>query len=63
MSKPAGYLYWKSSDEFGITVQRYPIDSGTPVGSYLAKFPLNEEEMNLSLDELKKRYPMEEEVK
>lgn len=57
--KIAGHFYYKMSENFGIFVQRYPIDSGSPVESYMAKFPLTEEEMELPLDELKKRYPME----
>lgn len=54
----AGYLYWKSSP-LGLKpeVQRYPIGSGTPVGSYLAKHELTEEDMKMPISELLIKYP------
>jgi len=54
----AGYLYWKSSP-FGLKpeVQRYPIGSGTPVGSYLAKHDLDDGDMKMSINELLQKYP------
>lgn len=60
-SKPAGYLYWRS--HFGglaPEAQRYPVDSGTPAGSYLRKYELTEAQMQMSLAELMKQCPLED---
>jgi hypothetical protein len=57
----AGHLYWKSSaKDPECTV--IPNDSGTPVGSYLSKHALTEEEMGLPLSWLARLYPCMAEV-
>jgi hypothetical protein len=59
--KPAGYFYWKPGLR-GPVSERIPIDSGTPAPApYLMKVPLNEDQMNLSLLILEKRFPLPEE--
>lgn len=52
----AGHLYWKTSSRVPVCM-RIPVNSGTPTGSYLAKFELDEKEMDLSLETLAQRYP------
>lgn len=54
--KVAGWLYWKSGLK-GPTAQVIPIDSDSPAGSYLAKYPLTKDEIKLSILLLEKRYP------
>lgn len=54
--KIAGYLYWKTVS--GIPVcTRIPTDSDVPVGGFVHRFALDENEMHLELSVLSDRYP------